>query len=159
VVPMRFHLIDRIDSWQPNQLILARKLTSAAERIWDSGGAGPVMSRPLVLEALCQAGTWLVMLSTDHRRRAVLLSVGEVTYHADARPGDVLLLEGRVVSISDDAAVLDGTVRAAGPAAGQETVLLTASDIMCALIDAERLDDPAATRRMGAQLTRAGQAA
>jgi 3-hydroxyacyl-[acyl-carrier-protein] dehydratase len=95
------------------------------------------------------------MLSTGHRKRAALLSVGEVSFHGDVRPGAVLLLDGTVVSMSDDAAVLDGTVTVAG--SGADGVVLTASSIMCALIDADQLDDPAATRRMGEQLVRAGE--
>ena len=47
-----------------------------------------VMS-PFVLEALCQAGTWLIMITTDRRKRAALLQVGSVTWHRDIRPGDV----------------------------------------------------------------------
>src|SRR5262249_2302498 len=127
----------------------------AAERIWDASDGGPVMSRALMLEALCQAGTWLVMLSTGCRQRAVLLSLGEVMYHADTRPGDVLLVAGRVVSRADDAAVLDGSVLVAGRGTEPGRPVLTATGVMCALIDAGRLDDPAATRRMAAQLTRA----
>jgi 3-hydroxyacyl-[acyl-carrier-protein] dehydratase len=146
---MRLHLVDRIDAWEADRRITARKVTSAAEEFWQLGPAGPVMPRPLVLEALCQAGTWLVMLGSGHRKRAALLSIGSVCFHADVVPGDVLVLEGTVASMSGDAAVLDGTVAVDG------RPVLTAAGIMCALIDAERLDDPAATARMGDQLTRA----
>ncbi|KLL12386.1 3-hydroxylacyl-ACP dehydratase [Protofrankia sp. BMG5.30] len=144
---MRFHLVDRIDSWESNRRIVGRKVTSGTEQFWRAGLTGPVMPPPLVLEALCQAGTWLVMMSSGHRKRAALLSVGEVSFLGDVTPGDVLLLDGTVVSISDEVAVLDGTV-----SVGERTVL-TATSIMCALIDAERLDDPVATARMADQLT------
>jgi 3-hydroxyacyl-[acyl-carrier-protein] dehydratase len=148
---MRFHLIDRIDSWAPNQRIAARKVTSAAEEFWQRGPEGPVMPPPLVLEALCQAGAWLVLMSTEHRKRAALLSIDHVSFLADVVPGDVLLLEGTVTAISGDIAALDGTVTVGG------RPVLVASGIMCALIAAERLDDPEATRRMGEQLARISQ--
>jgi 3-hydroxyacyl-[acyl-carrier-protein] dehydratase len=150
----RFHLVDRIDDWTPRARISGRKLTSAAEDVWEHTGGGPVLPAPLVLESLCQAGTWLVLLSTGHRKRAALLAVDDARFAADVRPGDVLLLDAEIVSWSDDAAVLDGTVRAARPD-GAVTVL-TATGILCALVDADRLDDPAATRRMGEQLTGPG---
>ena len=48
------------------------------------GGAarGVEMPAPLVLEALCQAGTWLVMITTERRKRAALLSIGSVDFWA-----------------------------------------------------------------------------
>jgi 3-hydroxyacyl-[acyl-carrier-protein] dehydratase len=143
---MRFHLIDRIDSWEAGRRISGRKVTNAAEEFWRPGPGGPVMPRPLVLEALCQAGTWLVMLGSDYRRRAALLSLGAVSFDGNVRPGDVLSLDARITSMTDDAAMIDGTVRVG------DTVVLGASDIMCSLLDASTLDDPAASRRMGAAL-------
>jgi 3-hydroxyacyl-[acyl-carrier-protein] dehydratase len=148
---MRFHLIDRIDSWEPDKRIAARKVTAAAEEFWQRGPDGPVMPPPLVLEALCQAGAWLVLMSTEHRRRAALLSIDQVSFLADVVPGEVLLLEGRVTAISGDVAVLDGAATVGG------RPVLVASGIMCALVAAELLDDPEATRRMGEQLARISQ--
>jgi 3-hydroxyacyl-[acyl-carrier-protein] dehydratase len=147
---MRFHLIDRIESWQPYESITARKATSRQEEPWpaeqpharETGG----LPFGLALEALCQAGTWLIMLSTDHRRRAALLTVGEAVAHRPVRPGEVLRMAATVVSRNEDAAVMDGTVTADGEPA------LTARGIMCALIDAERLADPAGTARHARQL-------
>ena len=149
----RFHLLDRIDAWTPGVRLSGRKLTSSAEDIWADTGDGPVLPVPLVLESLCQAGTWLVLLSTDYRRRAALLGVEDASFGADVRPGDVLLLDAELTSWSADAAVLDGTVRAVR--AGGEVTVLTATGVLCALMDAAELDDPAATRRMGERLTRA----
>jgi 3-hydroxyacyl-[acyl-carrier-protein] dehydratase len=98
------------------------------------------------LEALCQAGAWLVLLSTEHRQRAALLTVGEVTMHRYAVPGDILRIHADVVSVTDEAAMVDGRIDVDG------RPVLEASSIMCALIDAERLDDPAETARMAHQL-------
>lgn len=147
---MRFHLIDRIESWQPYESITARKVTSRQEAPWpnERPHAREKTGLPfgLALEALCQAGTWLIMLSSDHRRRAALLTVGEAVSHRPVRPGEVLRMAATVVSRNDEAAVMDGTVTADGEPA------LTASGIMCALIDAERLADRADTARHARQL-------
>ena len=145
---MRFHLIDRVDAWEPFRSVRARKLTSHSEEYWDSSVDGPIMPPPLVLEALCQAGTWLVMLSTELRKRAALLSVGSVDFLGDVRPGDVLELEGSVDSMGDEVAVVSGRVLVGGQS------VLEAKDIMCVLIDAGDLEDVEDTRRMLKLLTR-----
>lgn len=145
---MRFHLIDRIDEWEASARVRARKLTSVTEPYWAEGPDGPVMPRSLVLESLCQAGTWLIMLSTGTRRRAALLSVGDTTWTDDVRPGQEIVLDGTVDSISEEMAVISGTASVDGQ------VVMTATDVMCALIAAEELEDLDATRAMQAQLDR-----
>lgn len=145
---MRFHLIDRIDEFEPGQHLRGRKLVSSSEGFWEDVGGGPVMPAPLVLEALCQAGTWLIMLSTDRRKRAALLQVGNVNFCGDVRAGDVLILDGVVESMSDEMAVLSGSATVDG------TPVMQATDIMCALIDADDLEAPEDSERMLSMLTR-----
>jgi 3-hydroxyacyl-[acyl-carrier-protein] dehydratase len=147
---MRFHLIDRIDEYEAGQWIKARKLTSHSEDYWEDSPDGPVMPVTFPLEALCQAGTWLVMITTERQRRAALLSVGSVDFHADVHPGDVLLMDGRVESMGDEVAVVSGEVTVDG------RPILTARDIMCSLIPADRLADLDETLRLQQQLTRDG---
>jgi len=150
-------MIDRIDGWAPDRRLTGRKVTSAAEAFWDLTPDGrPRMPRSLVLESLAQAGTWLLMLSTDHMRRGALLSLGEVTFLGDVHPGEVLLLDVAITSLSGDTAVLDGTVHVAADGTAELRPVLTATDIICAVVEAERLDDPAATRRMAGQLLGTG---
>ena len=146
---MRFHLIDRIDAYEPARSVRGRKLTSLSEEFWEDAGDGPVMPPPLILESLCQAGTWLIMITTERRKRAALLSVGSVTFSGDVRPGDVVEIEGSVESMSDELAVLSGQAIVDG------RVVMESKDIMCALIDAGDLEDLEDTARMQKLLTRA----
>ena len=111
---MRFHLIDRVDSWEPKKSVRARKLTSGSEDYWEEVDGELRMPPPFVLEAFCQAGTWLIMISTQRRKRAALLQVGSVTWHRDIRPGDVLVMEGETSSFGDQTAVLSGRVTVDG---------------------------------------------
>lgn len=145
---MRFHLVDRIDAWTPGRSVRGRKITSYSEEYWEETESGPVMPPPLSLEALCQAGTWLIMISTNRRKRAALLSVGSVTFLGDVRPGDVLELEGTVDSMTDEMAVISGRALVNG------SPVMEAVDIMCALIDAADLADLDETKRMQHMLTR-----
>jgi 3-hydroxyacyl-[acyl-carrier-protein] dehydratase len=139
---MRFHLVDRILEWKPAKSVRARKVCSLGEEFWVGAGDDLVMPPPLVLESFCQAGTWLVMLTTDTRKRAALLSIGSVEFMADVRPGDVIELLGHVESMNDEVAVLSGT------ASVQGTIVMEAKDVMCALIDVEKLASLEDTKRL-----------
>lgn len=145
---MRFHLLDRIDEYEPGRRVRARKLVSAAEDYLEPVDGQQVLPAPLMLEALCQAGTWLIMLSSERRRRAALLQIGGFRYVGVAVAGDVLELDGVVESMGADVAVLSGTVSVAG------TPVAEATDIMCALMDADLLEDPDDSARMLDALTR-----
>jgi len=146
---VRFHLIDRIDAWEPHKSVRARKLTSASEDYWEEHAGELRMPPPFVLEAFCQAGTWLIMISTDRRKRAALLQVGSVTWHGDIRPGDVLVMEGETSSFGEETAVLSGRVTV------DDQTVMECEDVMCALIDAEDLADLDDTARLQKTLTRA----
>ena len=150
---MRFHLIDRVDAYEPARSVRARKLTSRSEDYWEDSPRGPLMPPPFVLEALCQAGTWLVMITTERRKRAALLSIGSVSFVGDVTPGDVLVMEGSVDSMGDEVAVVSGRVTVDG------RTILEAADIMCALIDADTLEDLVETERMQKLLTRTTETA
>jgi 3-hydroxyacyl-[acyl-carrier-protein] dehydratase len=144
---VRFHLIDRVEEWEAAKSVRARKVTSWSEEYWEEVDGEPRMPPPFVLEAFCQAGTWLIMLTTERRKRAALLQVGSVTWHREVRPGDVLVMEGQIASFGDETAVLGGTVTVDG-----ETVL-ECEDVMCALIDASDLADLDDTERLQKMLT------
>ena len=144
---MRFHLIDRVEECEPGVSIRARKVTSYSEEYWEEPDGAPRMPPPFVLEAFCQAGTWLIMITTERRKRAALLQVGSVTWHRDVRPGEVLLMDGRIVSFGDETAVLSGQVTVDGEA------VLECEDVMCALIDAADLADLDDTERLQNTLT------
>jgi 3-hydroxyacyl-[acyl-carrier-protein] dehydratase len=146
---MRFYLIDRIDSWESHQRISGRKVTSAAEDYWRRDRTGRLLMPPeLILEAICQAATWLIMLSSQFGKRAVLLSIDEVLCTGDVVPGDVLTAAASVESITSDAAVVDGLADVTG------RPVLRAAGIMCALRDAETLDARDSSERMARQLLR-----
>jgi 3-hydroxyacyl-[acyl-carrier-protein] dehydratase len=147
---MRFHLIDRVDAFEPSKSVRARKVTSLSEDYWEEGDGGLVMPAPFVLEALCQAATWLIMISTERAKRAALLSIGSVDWHADVRPGEILEMVGEVGSFGSETAVVSGHVSVEG------RTVLEARDVMCTLIDADTLADLDDTRRLQETLTRAG---
>ena len=139
---MRFHLIDCVEECEAGVSVRARKVTSYSEEYWEEEDGELRMPPPFVLEAFCQAGTWLIMITTERRKRAALLQVGSVTWHRDVRPGEVLVMEGAMSSFGEETAVLSGTVTVDG-----ETVL-ECEDVMCALIDGSDLADLEDTERL-----------
>jgi 3-hydroxyacyl-[acyl-carrier-protein] dehydratase len=139
---VRFHLIDRVEELEPGVSVRARKVTSFSEEYWEEVDGELRMPPPFVLEAFCQAGTWLIMITTDRRKRAALLQVGSVTWGRDIRPGEVRVMEGTMSSFGEETAVLSGTVKVDG-----ETVL-ECEDVMCALIDGSDLADLEDTERL-----------
>jgi 3-hydroxyacyl-[acyl-carrier-protein] dehydratase len=148
---MRFHLIDRIDSWESGQWISGRKVTSTAETFWQRDPAGHLrMPAELVLETVCQAATWLIMLSSQFAKRAILLSIEEVACLGDVVPGDMLTVTAIVRSMTGEAAVFDGSVTVEG------RPVLRSAGLMCALRDAHTLQDADRTERMAQQLLRTG---
>ncbi|HYM56225.1 MAG TPA: hypothetical protein VES97_12755 [Solirubrobacteraceae bacterium] len=147
---MRFHLIDRIEELEPSRSVRARKLTSHSEEYWEQDGEELAMPAPLVLEALCQAATWLIMVTTERRKRAALLSIGSVDWIRPIRPGQVLVMSGEIDSFGEEAAVFSGRVTVA------DEVVMEAREIMCALIDADTLADLDDTKRLQDMLTGVG---
>jgi 3-hydroxyacyl-[acyl-carrier-protein] dehydratase len=148
---MRFHLIDRVEELEPGKSVRARKVTSFSEEYWEEADGELRMPPPFVLEAFCQAGTWLIMITTDRRKRAALLQVGSVTWGRDIRPGEVLVMEGTMSSFGEETAVLSGTVKVDG-----DTVL-ECEDVMCALIDGSDLADLEDTERLQKMLVPEGE--
>lgn len=146
---MRFHLIDRVDAFEPSKSVTARKLTSLSEEYWEEDDGTLVMPPPFVLEALCQAATWLIMISTERAKRAALLSIGSVDWRGDVHPGEILEMVGEIGSFGSETAVVSGHVNVDG------RTVLEAQDIMCALIDADTLADLEDTKRLQEMLTRA----
>jgi 3-hydroxyacyl-[acyl-carrier-protein] dehydratase len=92
---MRFLLIDRITELVPYKSISAVKnLSMAEEYLADHFPGFPVMPGVLMLEALVQAGGWLVRHSEDFAHSAVLLKeVRAIRYNNFVSPGNTLCLE------------------------------------------------------------------
>jgi len=79
---MKFGLIDRIVELEPGRRIVALKAVSLAEEyLADHFPTFPVLPGVLMLEALVEAGAWLVRETQDFNRSVILLhSAKNVTY-------------------------------------------------------------------------------
>src|SRR5262245_43068082 len=91
---MRFTLIDRITDLEPGKRIEAVKnLTMAEEYLAEHFPGFPVLPGVLMLEAVTQAGAWLIRATEDFQHSVVLLKEAKaVKYGHFVTPGKQLWL-------------------------------------------------------------------
>lgn len=117
---MRFVLIDRILDVQPGRSLRAVKNLSLAEEYLNDHFPGfPVMPGVLMLEALTQAGAWLIRDMEDFAHSIIVLKQAKtIKYGSFVEPGRQLEL--RVELVSDNAQV--AAFKGVGVIDGQEMV-------------------------------------
>lgn len=117
---MRFSLLDRIDELQPGERIAAVKTLSLAEEyLADHFPQFPVMPGVLMLEAMTQAGAWLVRAGEDFRHSMVVLKEAKnVKYGQFVEPGQTLQVTAEIVEQTDG----ETTLKARGSVEGRTTV-------------------------------------
>lgn len=117
---MRFVLIDRILDVQPGRsLVAVKNLSLAEEYLSDHFPGFPVMPGVLMLEALTQAGAWLIRQSEDFANSIIILKQAKtIKYGSFVEPGRQLELRVELVSQDDRDAVFKGV----GSIEGQEMV-------------------------------------
>jgi len=95
---MRFHLVDRILTVEPGKSIRAVKhLTLAEEYLADHFPSFPVMPGVLQLQALVEAGSWLMRLTDGYAQSVwVLRETRNVKYGTFVRAGPPAGSDGRI---------------------------------------------------------------
>jgi 3-hydroxyacyl-[acyl-carrier-protein] dehydratase len=96
---MYFSLIDRIESLELGQRIVATKSLSLSEEyLKDHFPNFPVMPGVLMLEALTQASAWLIRASENFAHSIVVLKeVGNVKYARFVQPGQTLKITASII--------------------------------------------------------------
>ncbi len=96
---MRFVLIDRILEVTPGQSLLGIKnLTLAEEYLADHFPGFPVMPGVLMLEALTQAGAWLIRETEDFAHSVIVLKTAKtIKYGSFVEPGRQLQIRVQVL--------------------------------------------------------------
>lgn len=108
---MRFTLLDRITLIEPGRKLVAVKCLSLAEEyLEDHFPRFPVMPGVFMLEALAQAGAWLVRASEDFAHSVVVLKQARHVKYADfIEPGQVLTVTVEQLSQDDRETKLKAT--------------------------------------------------
>ena len=117
---MRFLLIDRILDVDPGRSLVAIKnLSLAEEYLADHFPSFPVMPGVLMLEAMTQAGAWLVRDMEDFAHSIVILkSAKMIKYGSFVEPGRQLQIKIELVQHSDG----ETTFKGQGVIDGQDMV-------------------------------------
>jgi 3-hydroxyacyl-[acyl-carrier-protein] dehydratase len=91
---MRFNLVDRILELEPGRRIVASKnLTLGEEYLADHFPTFPVMPGVLMLQALVEAGSWLLRVTEDFQHSMIALrEARNVKYGQFVTPGQELIL-------------------------------------------------------------------
>lgn len=117
---MRFTLLDRIVDLDPGVKITGLKaLTMAEEYLGDHFPRFPVMPGVLMLQAMTDAGAWLVRVTEDFAHSMVSLrEANNLRYGQFVEPGQTLMVEAEIVK-SDET---ETRLKARGTVDGQVTV-------------------------------------
>ncbi|QEH33980.1 3-hydroxyacyl-[acyl-carrier-protein] dehydratase FabZ [Aquisphaera giovannonii] len=107
---MRFVLIDRIvDVQRGKSLVAVKNLSLAEEYLSDHFPGFPVMPGVLMLEALTQAGAWLVRDMEDFQHSIILLKQAKtIKYGSFVEPGRQLELRVSLESHTESEASFKG---------------------------------------------------
>lgn len=117
---MKFLLVDRIVAFEPGKRIVTEKALSLAEEyLADHFPRFPVLPGVLMLEAMVQAGAWLVRLTQGYAASVIVLKEARnVTYRSFLAPGQILTIEADCKEMSADQSVYS----ALGNVGGREIV-------------------------------------
>jgi 3-hydroxyacyl-[acyl-carrier-protein] dehydratase len=113
---MNFSMIDRIVDYEKGKRITARKVLSLCEDyLADHFPSFPIMPGVLMLEAMAQAGAWLMRLSEGFTHPVYLIrEVRAVRYGNVVKPGDELLIDVSIVERSEKGVVFKGQGKVGG---------------------------------------------
>lgn len=123
---MRFQLIDQILDVQAGQRLRAVKnLTLGEEYLADHFPTFPVMPGVMMLQALVEAGAWLLRVTEDFRPTVVALREAKnVKYGSFLEPGRQMVVEVDLRSSDGTTAVLRGKGECEGKATVSAQIVL-----------------------------------
>jgi 3-hydroxyacyl-[acyl-carrier-protein] dehydratase len=107
---MRFNLVDRIVEVKPGESLVAHKnLTLGEEYLADHFPTFPVMPGVLMLEALVEAGAWLLRITDDFKHSVIVLRAARnVKYGTFMEPGRQMNIRVELVEQDANSATFKG---------------------------------------------------
>jgi 3-hydroxyacyl-[acyl-carrier-protein] dehydratase len=113
---MRYILVDRITDITLGESAKGLKNVSQTEDMFDQHFPGlPVMPGCMILEAFAQLSGLLVTATLEFRVMPMLLMVDRAKFRRVVQPGDQLIIETKLLSMTEGGARLRATATVAGP--------------------------------------------
>jgi 3-hydroxyacyl-[acyl-carrier-protein] dehydratase len=128
---MRFQLIDRIVAVEPGKVLHAVKnLTLGEEYLADHFPTFPVMPGVLMLQALVEAGSWLLRITDDFRHSVITLREARaVKYGTFMEPGRQLRITAELAERDGPRATFKGKGEADGVSTVSAKITLVCSNL------------------------------
>jgi 3-hydroxyacyl-[acyl-carrier-protein] dehydratase len=118
ILPHRypFLLVDRIIELEIDKRIVGVKNVSLNERYLSHTANGrPVLPPTILTEAVAQVGAILVLAKPENRQRLPFFAgIERVRYRRPVHPGDVVVIEAKVVRLRSRMGLLKGAARVDG---------------------------------------------
>ncbi len=106
---MKFRMVDQIHSWEHQRRIIGVKTVSFEEYDLKTAFGGPAhLPETLLMESLFQLGNWLIVLSSDFNRMAMVTRMQEVQFDRQVAPGQAVTLDASVRRYREDGILFDG---------------------------------------------------
>jgi 3-hydroxyacyl-[acyl-carrier-protein] dehydratase len=118
ILPHRypFLLVDRITELELDKRIVGIKNVTMNERYLSyQPGERPVLPSTILTEAIAQVGAILVLAKPENRQRLPFFAgIERVRFRRPVHPGDVVVIEGRVLRLRSRVGVLRGVATVNG---------------------------------------------
>jgi 3-hydroxyacyl-[acyl-carrier-protein] dehydratase len=120
---MRFRLVDQIQRLEPGQRIVTIKALSLAEEyLADHFPRFPVMPGVLMLEAMTEAGAWLVRVTDEFSQSMITLQrVQNLRFRSFVSPGERLTVSARFSqrTVDESELIVEGKIDDRAAASGR----------------------------------------
>jgi 3-hydroxyacyl-[acyl-carrier-protein] dehydratase len=118
ILPHRypFLLVDRIIEFETDKRIVGIKNVSLNERYLSRAMDGSSVLPPTILtEAVAQVGAIMILAKPENHQRLIFFAgIERVRYRRPVRPGDVVVIEARVIKLRSRMGLLKGDARVNG---------------------------------------------
>src|SRR3981081_176155 len=118
ILPHRspFLLVDRITEFEVDKRIVGIKNVSLNERYMSHEASGvPVLPPTILTEAVAQVGAIMILAKPENHQRLIFFAgIERVRYRRPVHPGDVVVIEARVIKLRSRMGLLKGNARVNG---------------------------------------------
>ena len=118
ILPHRypFLLVDRITEFEVDKRIVGIKNVSLNEHYLSHVTDGlPVLPPTILTEAVAQVGAIMILAKSENREKLIYFrSIERVRYRRPVHPGDVVVIEARVLRLRSRMGLVTGTARVDG---------------------------------------------